>query len=275
YWANFTEGVTPGAIGRADLDGTDPDDDWIPSPNASNPTNVAVDAGHVYWTNAGLPNSIGRANLNGTSPNRDFITGLSFLQGLAVDALSVPSCRGTSASTGHAEPVGVTLPCTSGGGARTFAIARQPAHGQISGLNAATGGLTYTPDAGFNGTDTFTYRASNPGATSNTATATIEVAASNEFEIGKAKKNKKKGTATLPVAVPGAGALELAGAKVKPVTAEASGAGEVDLRVKAAGKARKKLKTKGKAKVAAEVTYTPDGGDPNTESTSIKLKRKG
>jgi hypothetical protein len=44
--------------------------------------------------------------------------------------------------------------------------------------------------------------------------------------------------------------------------------------VKAKGKARKKLSKSGKAKVPAEVTYTPVGGDPSTQTANVKLVRK-
>lgn len=46
------------------------------------------------------------------------------------------------------------------------------------------------------------------------------------------------------------------------------------LKVKPKGKAKKKLADEGRAKVKAEVTYTPDGGDPNTKSRKVKLAKK-
>ncbi|MDB5351780.1 MAG: putative rane protein [Planctomycetota bacterium] len=49
-----------------------------------------------------------------------------------------------------------------------------PAHGTVT-LNP-NGSLTYTPTAGFNGTDTFTYQASDGKASSNVATVTINIA---------------------------------------------------------------------------------------------------
>ena len=105
---------------------------------------------------------------------------------------------------------------------------------------------------------------------------------SSEFSFGKAKKNKRKGTAKLPVIVPGPGELVLEGKKVKQVTeqveaaaAQTAGADiKVKLKVKARGKAKKKLNRKEKAKVKAEVTYTPDGGDPNTQSKKVKLVKR-
>jgi len=99
---------------------------------------------------------------------------------------------------------------------------------------------------------------------------------SNDFSFGKVKKNKKKGTAKLTVNVPGAGELELAQSKkVKHDDERAAAEAGVTLLVKPKGKARRKLGDNGKAKVKAEVTYTPDGGDPNTKSKRVKLARRG
>jgi virginiamycin B lyase len=275
YWANHN----PGTIGAYPLDGSaSPDESFVTG--AIGPQGVAADSNHLYWANyASGDRAIGRTPLadpEGPGKNQSFITNEFTPWGIAVNSLSVPSCEPTSASTGHAEPVGMSLPCTSGGGQRTFSIVSGPPHGAISGLNASTGKLTYTPEAGFNGSDSFTFRVRNAGAASNVAQAEIEVAkASNAFEIGKAKKNKKKGTAKLPVEVPGAGGLELAKTrKVKGSSKQADGAGEVTLPVKARGKAKKKLKKKGKAKVTVEVTFSPVGGDPATQGDKVKLKRK-
>ena len=51
-------------------------------------------------------------------------------------------------------------------------------------------------------------------------------------------------------------------------------AGEVQLPIKPRGKAKRKLAEDGKAKVRVEVTYTPDGGEPNTERKKIKLVKR-
>ena len=97
----------------------------------------------------------------------------------------------------------------------------------------------------------------------------------NGFTIGKAKRNKRKGTAKLTVSVPGPGDVQLAqGKKVKGDEARADAAGDATLTVKPKGKARKKLSSKGKAKVGAEVTYTPDGGSPSTQTATVKLTKK-
>ena len=84
YWAN-------GPIGRADLDGSNQNSQFISIVDTGNAIGVAVNAQHIYWTS---PNSgtIGRANLDGSNPNPNFIdipeVGLAPPQpiGIAVDA---------------------------------------------------------------------------------------------------------------------------------------------------------------------------------------------
>jgi hypothetical protein len=103
---------------------------------------------------------------------------------------------------------------------------------------------------------------------------------SNSFNFGEVARNKKKGTATLTVNVPNPGELTLSGKGVK--TAGAAGAvvattvstpGDVQLPIRAKGKKKRRLNDTGTVKVKPKVTYTPTGGDPNTQSTKLKLKK--
>lgn len=73
YWAKCHDD-DPAAVGRANLDGSEIEPQFISVPNPTScPTDVAVDGEHVYWTNR-FPNySIGRANLDGTGVDQDFI----------------------------------------------------------------------------------------------------------------------------------------------------------------------------------------------------------
>lgn len=59
----------------------------------------------------------------------------------------------------------------------TVAIATQPAHGKVSGLDAATGKFTYTPATGYTGADSFTVTASDGMNTSGAATVKVSVQA--------------------------------------------------------------------------------------------------
>jgi hypothetical protein len=243
--------------------------------DANIPIGIALDTAHLYWTNNSSA-TIGRSSLDGMDVDESFSTTSTNPLGIAVDGLLVPSCQGTSAATALSQPVSVTLSCSSGGGTRTYAIASQPPHGSISDFNASTGRLTYIPDAGFRGTDSFTFRASNPGATSTAAKATLTVTPNpNGFTIGKPKKNKHKGIAVLPVTLPGAGTLQIPpSTKVKGQVVDARSAGEFKIAVRANNKAKKKLKRKGKVKVPVDVLFSPSGGDQAKQDLKVKLKRK-
>jgi hypothetical protein len=104
YWADPVDGT----IGRAELDGGNPEDTFItPGPTevesepgvfeavASKPRYVAVDSGHVYWTNTADGKvghgTVGRADIEGTpaSVEPDFIEGASSPQGIAVNATHI------------------------------------------------------------------------------------------------------------------------------------------------------------------------------------------
>jgi uncharacterized delta-60 repeat protein len=62
----------------------------------------------------------------------------------------------------------------------TYSIVASPANGSILSFNGTTGAFTYRPKPNFNGTDTFTYRASDGSLDSNTATVTITVTPVND-----------------------------------------------------------------------------------------------
>jgi Tol biopolymer transport system component len=204
-----------------------------------------------------------------------------------------PTCDDTTVNTEFNTPVQIEVPCTDSGPEyeRTdVGVSVDPAGNPASGTVDIPLGLsttaTYTPNQGFSGTDSFTVKVRDELAFgSDRATVTVNVqpqgpgggggGGDNDFTFGKVKKNAKKGTAKLTVNVPGAGDLELAQSKkVKGADKRAPSEGSVKLPVKPKGKAKQKLADKGKAKVKAEVTYTPDGGEPITKSKPVKLKLK-
>jgi hypothetical protein len=112
YWADPADGT----IGRAELDGSKPEDEFIvPKPVTveeeieigpeefeiieekvpSRPNYLAVDAGHIYWTNTADGDNghgtIGRADIGGTeaSEKPECIKGASNPQGIAVNATNI------------------------------------------------------------------------------------------------------------------------------------------------------------------------------------------
>ena len=112
------------------------------------------------------------------------------------------------------------------------------------------------------------------GITASTDGSATVGATAGAFTLGKPDRNVRKGTARLPVTVPGAGRLELGGRGIKRVTRELAEAGRTTLPVKPKGQVRRKLRRTGKARVTARVTYTPDGGEPDTKSKRIKLIKR-
>ena len=97
----------------------------------------------------------------------------------------------------------------------------------------------------------------------------------NAFSFGKVKRSKSKGIAKLTVKVPGPGELDLAETKkLKADHESAEAEGTEQLLLKANGKTWKKLNAKGKLTVKANVTFTPDAGEPYTESKKIKLVKR-
>jgi hypothetical protein len=73
YWANDSDAVGPGTIGRVNLDGTGFDPDFIDG--ASDPCGVALNDQRIYWANRNAPSSIGRARLDGGGVDQTFIEG--------------------------------------------------------------------------------------------------------------------------------------------------------------------------------------------------------
>ncbi|MDQ3906899.1 MAG: Ig-like domain-containing protein, partial [Acidobacteriota bacterium] len=115
--------------------------------------------GYDFFSNvpAAIQNSI-EAGVNGTNP---------------------PGTSDESASTNEDTPVTVALSAVSPDSNATFTytIVGQPTHGTLSG---ASPNIVYTPAADYNGTDSFTFKANDGHATSNTSTVTITVNAVND-----------------------------------------------------------------------------------------------
>src|SRR5262249_48005254 len=87
------------------------------------------------------------------------------------------------------------------GSALTAALVAGPSHGTLT-LNA-NGSFTYTPQANYNGPDSFTYRA-NPGSLdSNTATVSLTVTAVNDAPVAANNSYSTTEEVALNVAAPG------------------------------------------------------------------------
>lgn len=95
-----------------------------------------------------------------------------------------PVAASQSVATDEDTPRNITLGATDvDSGSLTFTTTA-PEHGTLSGSGA---GLTYTPAADYNGSDSFTFTANDGTATSNTATVSITVSPSNDAPIANAQ----------------------------------------------------------------------------------------
>ena len=103
FWGGFGE-----AIGRANLNGSDPDPSFITG--VERPCGVAVDGAHIYWTEQSFSSPlIGSANLDGTGVTRSIPAPYHYPCGIAVDGLaltpagSLPSSHFTFGKVKHSK----------------------------------------------------------------------------------------------------------------------------------------------------------------------------
>ena len=98
-----------------------------------------------------------------------------------VPANQAPVAAAKSVTTTENKAVAILLSASDpNGDALTYSIVSNPTMGKLSGTAP---NLTYTPNAGVNGADSFTFRANDGKAYSNTATVSITVTAANDAPV--------------------------------------------------------------------------------------------
>lgn len=93
----------------------------------------------------------------------------------------IPTVKGGNVSTAVGTAVSGTLNATPGftGQALTYTIVSQPSNGTVTLADASTGTFTYTPNSGFNGTDTFVWTAGDGVVTATPVAESIAVGTSS------------------------------------------------------------------------------------------------
>ena len=109
----------------------------------------------------------------------------SAVYGLLVTVTAVndaPVADNQSVSTPYQTDLDITLTMSDvdGGSPVTWIIVDSPQHGSLTGTGP---NLTYTPSAGYSGSDSFTFKVNDGGADSNIATVTITVASQITYTI--------------------------------------------------------------------------------------------
>jgi VCBS repeat-containing protein len=168
---------------------TDVDGDTLTSTVVTGPTNGVLTLnpnGSFTYT----PN----ANFNGADSftyvaNDGTVDSLPTVVTLTIAPVNdTPVAADDAYTTAEDTPLTVTLPgvlandTDADGDPLVAAVAVGPTHGTLA--LAPNGSLVYTPNANFNGTDTFTYTASDGVATSAPATVTITVTSVNDAPVG-------------------------------------------------------------------------------------------
>jgi hypothetical protein len=121
-----------------------------------------------------------------------------------------------------------------------------------------------------------TYRIAVDGYRGDEGSIELALRPSNEFDLANPERDEERGTAKFVIDVPNPGTLELAGTKkLRPAVALADAAGEVELPVVPRGPASAALDRWGRVRTKAHVTYTPEGGESNTETRYITLVKRG
>jgi hypothetical protein len=136
-----------------------------------------------------VPPSAYRLLVCGTTSIRDWagnpldgdangVGGDDFVLDFTVEANQAPVADDQSVTTDEDTAKPITLTASDGNGdPLTYFITSYPPHG---GLTGTPPDVTYTPDANYNGPDSFTFQAWDGTALSNTATVSITVTAVND-----------------------------------------------------------------------------------------------
>ena len=160
------------------LTGTDPESDPLTFAVVTQPANGTLSgvAPNLTYT----PN----ANYNGADSFTFTASDASLTSAAATVSITVnpgndtPTATPQSVSTTEDTAVSITLTGTDPeSDPLTFAVVTQPGNGTLSGVAP---NLTYTPNANYNGADSFTFTASDASLTSAAATVSITVTAGND-----------------------------------------------------------------------------------------------
>ena len=98
---------------------------------------------------------------------------------------------------------------------------------------------------------------------------------SNAFTFAGLTRDRHRGSANLTVDLPNPGIAAVAGKGLrKPQIKGIAVPGSAVFPIEATGRLKRRLAHTGKATLHVGVTFTPQGGDPSTQTIAVKLKRR-
>ncbi len=152
----------------------------IVSQSDSGLINCQITGGHYVSCGAPTPDDHGYSNVVVEVSDRTYTDRDTFM--ITVTPVNdAPVANDGSFTTPEDTPVLTAMTATDvDGDSLTYEVVSQPANGQLTGSGNTR---TYTPDADFCGTDSYTFRAYDGTAYSNTATITITVECYNDCPV--------------------------------------------------------------------------------------------
>jgi hypothetical protein len=126
-------------------------------PGPAEMTIASSDVGVVAWAE----------RLEATDPNSPF-------QIFVRQILPPPSCPDVAGTIVQGRPTRIDLRCT-GLQLGTPEILTQPSHGSLEAADASSQSVVYTPEPGYEGAESFTFRGINPGGGGAAQTASLDV----------------------------------------------------------------------------------------------------
>jgi CSLREA domain-containing protein len=141
---------------------------------------------------------------------------------ITVNAVNdAPVANAQSVSTNEDTPLPITLTGSDiDSSTLTFSIVTPPAHGSFGATTAPN--LTYTPDANYNGPDSFTFKINDGSADSNTATVSITVNPVNDAPTANSQSVSTNEDTPLPITLTGSDVETASGSLTFTITVSPS-----------------------------------------------------
>lgn len=96
----------------------------------------------------------------------------------------VPACQDGAQSVTQGGSATLDLTCAADGDPFTYQVASGPSHGTLGAVDPGTGAVSYTPAAGYTGSDQITFTATSAAGTSSTATLFLTVTSAPQGATG-------------------------------------------------------------------------------------------
>src|SRR5206468_11965698 len=151
---------------------------------------------HVTGTStpASRPSITSTAIVAGANEGADFTSNHTATATILVNNNGPVASDGTLTTAEDTPKSGALVASDNDSPVLTYSVVDQSgAHGTVTITNVNTGAYNYTPDANYNGAASFTFKANDGTADSNTATISITVTAVNSAEerrVGKQRSNE-------------------------------------------------------------------------------------